>query len=117
MSEPSKATNLTPPIRSIAAEASSIIQADGTTATKRKANLKPAKGRIRERSPSSSSSNSMSSSLSSSTRHSVNQHTDDDDDDYSSNEDPNPELAQLELRFQTLRRLSKEKHSQMILFN
>ncbi len=116
MSEPSKATNLTPPIRSIAAEASSIIQADGTTATKRKANLKPAKGRIRERSPSSSSSNSMSSSLSSSTRHSVNQHTD-DDDDFSSNEDSNPELSQFQLRIQTLRRLSKKKHSQMILFN
>jgi hypothetical protein len=103
MSERNTTKNLTPPIRSIAAGASSIIQSD-----EMKVNSKSIKGKIRDRSSSSSSSISTSSSLNSSTTHSLNRHT--DDDDFSSIDEINPELAQLQLRLQTLRRLSKSKH-------
>ena len=100
MSEPDTTTNLTPPIRSVVAEASSMVESH-----EKKYKLKPTKAKTRDRSSSSSSSTSTISSSSSSIIDSQNLHT--DDDDFSSLDENNPDMAQLELRLQTLRRLSK----------
>lgn len=95
-------TNFTPPIRSIAAEAFSVLSNDQTTSMKMKTHSHSLKRKPRERFPSSSSSStsSSSSSRSSSIHH-------DQDDDLSSNDEADPDWADLQLRFQTLSRFSK----------
>jgi len=102
MSE-SLTTNLTPPIRSIAAEASSLMPTNDTIPIKKKSNLKSSEKKLRERSSSESSftSNSSSShSLASPSNHQ------DQYDDTSSTDEPNMDWAQLQLRLHTIRRLS-----------
>jgi hypothetical protein len=104
MSESLKTTNFTPPIRSIAGEASSLVQSNDMNSIKIRRNSKSFEDKPRERSLSSSSSTSTLSSSSSRTRYSVNE---DPYDDISSNDENNLDLARLESRLQTLRRLSK----------
>lgn len=101
-------TNLTPPIRSIATEASSDLPSEQILSIRTKQHLQSLKRRPRERfsSSSSSSSSSSNSSRSSSIHH-------EHDDDLSSNDETDPDWAELQLRFQTLSQFSKN----FFLFN
>lgn len=96
--------NLTPPLRSIADEASSLAGSNDVKPMKKQIRSNPSVQKIRERSPSSSSLTSSSSSSSSSRSHSVRP---DPYNDASSIDDSSIDLAQLEYQLQTLRRLSK----------
>jgi len=91
-------TNLTPPIRSIAAETSLLIATNDIIPMKKKSILKSSEKKLRERSSSESSSTSTSSSSPS-----VHQ---DPYDDVSSIDEPNTDWTQLQLRLHTIRRLS-----------
>jgi hypothetical protein len=103
MSE-SPTTNLTPPIRSIAAEASSLVGTNDITPVKIKTKTKSSEQKLHQRSSSSSSLTSSSSSSHSLTSYSVHP---DPYDDASSSDEANPDWRQLQLRLQTIRRLSK----------
>jgi hypothetical protein len=101
MSE-SKTINVTPPIRSIAAEASSLIGSNAVNSIKIKTNSKSSEEKTRERSSSSSSHESSSSFSYSFTSHSDHHGV---YDDVSSNDEINADWEQL--RMHTIRRLSK----------
>ena len=97
-------TSFTPPIRSIAAEASASIPTDATTSMKIKTTFDSIKRKPRDRhlSSSSSSSSSLSSSSPPSTRH-------DEDDDFSSSDEADPDWVALQSRFQILSQFGKTK--------
>jgi hypothetical protein len=95
-------TNLTPPIRSIAAETSLLIATNDIIPMKKKSILKSSEKKLRERSSSESSSTSTSSSSPSLASPSDHQ---DPYDDVSSIDEPNTDWAQLQLRLHTIRRL------------
>jgi hypothetical protein len=103
---PPPPVNLTPPIRRVAAEASSLISSNDinlNVSIRTKRNPKKSSTHIlRERSSSASSSTSESSRTGSSpvARY-------DEDDDESSNDDPIPNWAQILEEYPALGRLSK----------
>jgi hypothetical protein len=105
MSEPTTTTasNLTPPIRSVAAEASSIIPSNNTNSVKSTINPSSSENKLHQRSASSSSFSSTTSSVDSlafSTHQNENH-------DVSSNSGASADWLQLEARLHTLERLSK----------
>jgi len=96
-------TNLTPPIRSIAGEASSFVSLNDIESVQLQINSIPSKRKSRDDSSSSSSSDTSASSDSLAS-FSIRRN---DDDDASSLDDTNPDLTQLQQRLHTLRRLGK----------
>jgi hypothetical protein len=96
-------TNLTPPIRSIAGEASSFISSNDIDFVEIQLNSIASKRKSRDDSSSSSSSDTSASSDSLAS-FSVRQN---EDDDASSIDDTNPDWTQLQQRLHTLRRLGK----------
>jgi hypothetical protein len=99
----SETTNLTPPIRSIAAEASSKIPSNDTKSVKLKINSNSTENKSYQRSASSTSLSSTSSSEDSVT---FSVHGP-EDDEISSTDGISVDWAQLEERLHTLERLSK----------
>ncbi|CAF1359003.1 unnamed protein product [Adineta ricciae] len=102
MSESPPTSNLTPPIRLVAAEASALVTPVHLDSIKLQTSSLTSKAKERRRSSNSSTSTSRSSSASSLTSFSVRRN---DDEDASSIDDTNEELAQLQERLHTLRRL------------
>lgn len=103
-SPPPTTTTLTPPIRSIAAEASSLIPTNDIDPDNSKMN--PTNSKQKSREHSSSSSTFSLSTFSSDSLTSFSAHRN-EDDDASSIDVTNEELTQLQERLHTLRRLSK----------